>query len=205
MKGLLRKEFTAIKWFYLLATVLGLFAVSTSFIHKETNTVTMWIYFTAVIPVAPALLQSKDRENGWKSFEAVLPLSKSKIVSSKFIVALAGVLQSVVVIAASMIISKYFFALDDVFKVSEIYYAIISLSSAVIAAGFTILAGYLFGSLGEFIAMFFIGLSNGVATFTEFEYDILVFVLLVAIISAVVLFAVCWLLSVWVYRRKGIK
>ena len=94
MKGLLLKE-----WYESIAygkTVLGaalvMFAVSAILLHENSTPSFFLVYASFLLGIFPMTLLSYDENFGWTTYSYTLPVSKTQLVSVKYLLTLLGAL-----------------------------------------------------------------------------------------------------------------
>lgn len=208
MKALLYKEFLALKNYMIVLGVLGIGVLICSGVnlHVKEFTHSMFCMLSLIMAIA---MQDSDVQYGWNSFVEALPLSKEQIVSSKFVLGLWALIPCVAMTVGSNIIR--YFALPDPFQIGEIHYSVMTFAATFACAGVMLFIAFLFGKKALGVSSFAVGLSFGISSnlieSTEQGQSIypsaLDMVVTVAVSAAV--YAVCWALTIYLYKKRGVK
>lgn len=165
------------------------------------------LYFLTVFGFLSVVLFAK---NGGVHIDA-FPFSKAQIVADRYIWCLVGVGITLLTGAVSTVIR--YFMIDAPFSIDEIYIWLTMLGVAVISASICIVLSFRFkpivglGSHGFFTGAFSGSSYNqetaddGTTIYTWADRN----VMLVILAIAVVMFVLSWLLSLKIYKKRGVR
>ncbi len=208
MKGLMTKEFTGMRNYFILTSALAIAVIITALISKNANDFALWLYALINIPIAVMASKTSDENYGWSYLESALPFDKKNVVSAKFLLGLLGLVPTVIASSASMVIR--FVKWNDTFYIEEPVYTLAYIGGALIIAAAGMMLSYRFGKTSIFSIMFAVGFSNGLIMNYEARdagvspYPS-VSIALIILAVGILLYFKAWLISVRIYKKQGVK
>lgn len=205
MKGLLLKDWYMAKKYcrsHLLIAVLFLFVA-----FMEEENMFFMTYPCIFIATIPTVLLSYDERCKWDAYCGTLPCSKKQIVSEKFIVGLIVTIPLIIITALVLGIKTSLagsFSFGEIIEVVSVLIIVTALMTAV-TLPFMIKLGVEKGRIAYYVM---IGLATALAVLApnvigaDMQKEMTFSFAPIAIVLAVVIYAVSWYLSIKFYEKK---
>ena len=207
MKGLLLKDWYMTKKYCRAHLVIAIVFLGVAI--GEVNNLFFLTYPCIFIATIPTVLLSYDERSKWDEYCGVLPVSKALVVSEKFVFGLLLTLPIIIVTGIVQAIILKRVGMPDFGQVMETV-SIILLATALVTSvtlPFMIKLGVEKGRIAYYVM---IGLATALAVFlpdivnADLSSKISIGFAPVAILAAIVLYAVSWYLSIMFYKKREI-
>ncbi len=209
MKGLLKKDFYS-TWAYLkMFLLLGL--IFLGFYHFTDNANIFFLSYPCIIisTISGTLFLYDEREK-WDAYMLCMPVSRAKAVSEKYVFSLLSML---LLVAANLIFGVSSMLIKQSFDiVCLVFTSMLVIVLSLVPVAIVLPCSYKFGGtkgrlvyllvLGASCALLPLGAANVNTNAVKINMQTVIFAMLVLLVASIVLFAVSWLISVAVYRKR---